>query len=94
MHRTLFLLLATAFLGVQILSTAHAAEYGSHEHRHEGTECEICIKAKYQDYTDPGAASEIRVLHRAQHVPQLPANVIVARNTCKAGINRGPPISS
>ena len=94
MRKTLFLLLTTAFFGVQILSTAHAAEYGSQEHKHEGTECEICINAKYQDYTDPGATRELRVTHRTQHIPQPPADFIVVLDTCEAGITRGPPTSS
>lgn len=94
MSRTFSLLLTIAFLGAQMLSFAHAAECSSQEHKQEGTECEICLNAKYQDYTDPGATSEIRVLHRAQHVPQPLADVIVVRNTCEAGITRGPPLSS
>ncbi len=94
MNRTFSLLLTIAFLGAQMLSFARAAECGSQEHKHEGTECEICLNAKYQDYTDPGATSEVRVLHRAQHVPQPLADVIVVRDTCEAGITRGPPISS
>ena len=77
-----------------MLSFAHAAECGSHEHKHEGTECEICLSAKYQDYTGPGITSEIRVLHRTQQAPQPLADVIVVRDTCKAGITRGPPLSS
>lgn len=94
MSRTFSLLLTIAFLGAQMLSFAHAAECGSKEHKHEGTECEICLNAKYQDYTDPGATSEVRVLHRAQHVPQPLGDVIVVRDTCEAGITRGPPLSS
>ena len=94
MSRTFSLLLTIAFLGAQMLSFAHAAECDSREHKHEGTECEICLNAKYQDYTDHGATSEVRVLHRAQHVPQPLGDVIVVRNTCEAGITRGPPLSS
>ena len=94
MSRTFSLLLTITFLGAQMLSFAHAAECGSREHKHEGTECEICLSAKYQDYTDPDATSELRVLHRAQHVPQPLADVIVVRDTCEAGITRGPPLSS
>ena len=95
MSRTFSLLLTTAFLGAQILFFAHAAECGSlDEHEHEGTECEICLNAKYQDYTDSGATSEVRVLHRAQHVPQPLTDVIVVRDTCETGITRGPPVSS
>ena len=94
MNKTFSLLLTIAFLGAQMLSFAHAAECDSQEHKHEGTECEICLNAKYQDYTGPGATSEVRVLHRARHVPQLLADVIVVRDTCEAGITRGPPIFS
>ena len=94
MSRTFSLLLTIAFLGAQMLSFAHAAECDSREHKHEGAECEICLSAKYQDYTDPGATSKARVLHRAQNVPQPLADVIVVRNTCEAGITRGPPFSS
>lgn len=94
MSRTFSLLLTIVFLGAQMLSFAHAAECGSWEHKHEGTECEICLNAKYQDYTDPVATSEVRVLHRAQHVPQPPAELIIVRDTCEAGIIRGPPLSS
>ena len=94
MSKALFLLLTIAFLGAQMLSFAHAAECDSREHRHEGTECEICLNAKDQDYTDPGATSETRVLHRARHVPQPPGDVIIVRNACEAGITRGPPLSS
>ena len=94
MSRTFSLSLTIAFLGAQMLSFAHAAEHGSWEHEHEGISCEICLSAKYQDFSSPGATSEVRVLHRAQHVPQPPADVIVVRNTCEAGITRGPPIPS
>ncbi len=94
MSRTFSLLLTIAFLGAQMLFFAHAAECGSREHKHEGIECETCLNAKYQDYTDPGVTSEVRVLHRAQHVPQPLADVIVVRDTRETGITRGPPISS
>ena len=94
MSRTFSLLLTIAFLGAQMLAFAHAAECGSREHEHEGIACEICLSAKYQDYTDSGATSEVRVLHRAQHVTQPLADVIVVRDTREAGITRGPPISS
>lgn len=77
-----------------MLSFAHAVECNSREHKHEGTECETCPNAKYQDYTDSGAMSEVRLLHRAQQVPQPLGNVIVVRDTCQAGITRGPPLSS
>ncbi len=77
-----------------MFSFAHAAEYGSLEHEHEGSACEICLNAKYQDYTSPGTASEDRVLRRTEHVPQPPADVIAVRNSCDAGITRGPPLSS
>lgn len=94
MIRTFFLLLTIVFLGAQMLSFVHAAECGSREHKHEGIECEICLSVKYQSYTGPDAASEDRVLHCARHVPQPLAGVIVVRDTCEAGITRGPPISS
>ncbi len=94
MNRTFSLLLTIVFLGAQMLSFAHAAECGSREHKHEGTECEICLNAKYQDHTDLGTTSEVRVLHRAQYVPQPLADIIVVRDTCEAGITRGPPLSS
>ena len=94
MSRTFSLLLTIAFLGAQMLSFAHAAECGSWEHEHEGIACEICLNAKYQDFSSPGATSEVRVLHRARHVPQPLADFIVVRETCEAGITRGPPFSS
>ena len=94
MSRTFSLLLTITFLGAQMLFFAHAAECGSWEHKHEEIECEICLSAKYQDYTDPGATSEVRVLHRAQHSLQPLADVTVVRGTCEAGITRGPPLSS
>ena len=73
---------------------AHTAEYGSWEHEHEGAACEICLSAKYQDCTSPGATGEASLLRHAQHVPQAPADVIIVRDTCNAGITRGPPTSS
>ncbi|MXW43904.1 MAG: hypothetical protein F4X32_00535 [Candidatus Dadabacteria bacterium] len=94
MSRTFSLSLTIAFLGAQMLFFAHAAECGSREHEHERVSCEICLNAKYQDFSSPGATSEVRVLHRAQHVPQPLADVIFVRDTCEAGITRGPPISS
>ncbi len=94
MSRTFSLLLTIAFLGAQMLSFAHAAECGSWEHKHEGIECEICLSAKYQGYTYPSATSETCVLHRAQYIPQPPADVIVVRDAHNAGITRGPPLSS
>ena len=94
MSGTFSLLLTIAFLGAQMLSFVHAAECGSEEHRHEGTECEICLNAKYQDWADPGTASEFRVLHRAQHALRPLADVIFVRDACEAGITRGPPLSS
>ena len=94
MHRTLFLLLATAFLGMQMLSVAHAVEYGSGGHEHEGTDCEICLSTKYQDCISPGATSEACLFHHVEYVPQSPIDVIIVRDTKDAGIIRGPPISS
>ena len=94
MSRTFSLLLTIAFLGAQMLSFVHAAEHGSLEHKHEGVSCEICLSAKYQDFSSPGATSEARVLHRARHVPQPLADVIVVRDACEEGITRGPPIPS
>ena len=77
-----------------MLSFAHAAEYGSWEHEHEGTTCEICLSAKHQDFTSPGATSGTCFLRHAQHVPQATADVIILRDTLNAGITRGPPLSS
>ena len=77
-----------------MFSFAHAAEYGSLEHEHEESACEICLNAKHLDYTGPGVASEDRVLRRAEHVPQPPADVTVVRDSCDAGITRGPPLFS
>ena len=94
MRRTQSLLLTIAFLGAQILSFAHAAECSSREHKHEGDQCEICINAKYQDYTDPVAAGEIRIAYRAQCVQQPSADIIVVRDSREAGITRGPPTPS
>ena len=94
MSRTFSLLLTIAFLGAQMLFFAHAAECDSREHEHERVSCEICLSAKYQDFSSPGAASEDRVLHHARHVPQPLADVIVVRDACEEGITRGPPVSS
>ncbi len=94
MSRTFSLLLTIAFLGAQMLSFAHAAEYGSHEHEHEGIACEICLNAKYQDFSSPGAVNEASPLRHTQYVPQPPIEVIFVRDAYEAGITRGPPISS
>ena len=94
MSKTLSLLLTITFLGAQMLSFAHATEYGSLEHEHEGASCEICLSAKYQDLSSPGAASEACLLHHAEYVPQSPVGVITVRNAYEAGITRGPPLSS
>ncbi len=94
MIKALSLLLTIAFLGAQTLSFPHAAEYGSSEHEHEGTACEICLSAKYQDCTSPGAASEACLLRHAEYVTQPPTGVIIVRDAYKAGITRGPPLSS
>ncbi len=94
MSKTLSSLLTIVFLGAQMFSFAHAAEYGSQEHEHEGIACEICLSAKYQDFSTPGTTNEVRVLHRAQHVPQPPIEVIFVRDAYDAGITRGPPLSS
>ena len=77
-----------------MLSFAHAAECGSLEHEHEGIACEICLSAKYQDCTSPSATSGACLLYHAECVPQPPTDVIVVRDTCEAGITRGPPLSS
>ncbi len=94
MTKAFFLLLTIAFLGVQMLSFAHAAEYGSLEHEHEGTACEICVSTKYQDGSSPGATSEICLLLHAEYVLQLPIGIIMAPNAYEAGITRGPPLFS
>jgi len=94
MSRAISLLLTIAFLGAQMLSFAHAAEYGSWEHEHEGTSCEICLSAKYQDYTGHGAMSATCLVNYTQYVPQTPADVITVRDAYNAGITRGPPHSS
>ena len=77
-----------------MLSFAHAAEYGSSKHEHEGTACEICLSAKYQDCTDPGATSGACLIRHAQHVPQPPIGIVIVWDTYDAGITRGPPTSS
>ncbi len=77
-----------------MLSFAHAAEYGSSEHGHEETACEICLNAKYQSFSSPAAASETCFLHHAEYIPQSPIGVIIVRNAYEAGITRGPPLSS
>ena len=77
-----------------MLSFAHAAKYGSLEHEHDGTACEICLNAKYQDYTSSGAMSGACLIRHAQYVPRPPIGVIIVRDTCEAGITRGPPLSS
>ena len=94
MSRTFSLLLTIAFLGAQMLSFAHVAEYGSWEHEHEGASCEICLSAKYQDCTSPGATSGTSLVRHVQYVPQAPADVIIVCDSCDSGITRGPPTSS
>lgn len=77
-----------------MLSFAHVAGYTSEKHEHKESICEICLSAKYQAYTSPEAAGEARVLRRAEHIPQPPAGFITVRDSCDAGITRGPPLSS
>ena len=93
MTKALSLLLTIAFLGAQTLSFAHAAEYGSLEHEHEGTACEICMNAKYQDCASPGVTSGACLIRHAQYVPQPSIGVIIVWDTYDAGITRGPPLS-
>ena len=94
MSRTFSLSLTIAFLGAQMLSFAHAAEHGSWEHEHEGVSCEICLSAKYQDFSSPDAASGPGFLRHAEYVSQSPTGATIVRDTCDEGITRGPPISS
>lgn len=94
MSRTFSLLLTIAFLGAQMLSFAHAAEHGSWEHEHEGISCEICLSAKYQDFSSPDAASGPSVLRHAEYVSQSPAGATIVRDDYDEGITRGPPIPS
>lgn len=94
MRRTLFLLLAIAFLGVQMLSLAHAAEYGSQEHEHEGVDCEICLGTKYTDCASPAAATGTHLLRNTQHIQHPPADVIFFCNRHDSGITRAPPLPS
>ena len=77
-----------------MLSFAHAAEYGSHEHEHEGIACEICLNAKYQDCTSPDTTSGTYVLRYAKYTPQSPAGTTIVQDDYDEGITRGPPISS
>jgi hypothetical protein len=77
-----------------MLSFAHAAEYGSWEHEHEGTACEICLSTKYQDFSSPDATSGTCVLRHAEYVPQSPTGANIVRDDYDAGITRGPPLSS
>ena len=77
-----------------MFSFAHAAEYDSREHEHEGISCEICLSAKYQDYTSPDTTSETCVLRHAEYVPQSPTGASIVRDDYDAGITRGPPTSS
>ena len=77
-----------------MFSFAHAAEYGSWEHEHEESACEICLSAKYQDFSSPGAASEASLLRHTQYVPHPPIETIIVRDDYDAGITRGPPFSS
>ena len=94
MSKALSLLLTIAFLGAQTLFFAHATEYGFWKHEHEGTACEICLSAKYQDCTSPGATSGACLLCRAEYVPQPPVGTIIVRDTYDSGITRGPPLFS
>ena len=94
MSRTFSLLLTIAFLGAQMLSFAHAAEYGSREHEHEGVSCEICLSAKYQNFSSPGTTSGTCVLRHAEYVPQSPTGSTIVRDDYDAGITRGPPLPS
>ena len=94
MSRTFSLLLTIAFLGAQMLSFVHAAEHGSLEHKHEGVSCEICLSAKYQDFSSPGAASGPSVLRHAEYVSQSPTGATIVRDDYGEGITRGPPIPS
>ena len=94
MSITFSLLLTIAFLGAQMLSFAHAAEYGSREHEHEGIACEICLNAKYQDFSSPGATSGTCVLRHAEYVPQSLTGATIIQDDYDAGVTRGPPFSS
>ena len=94
MSRAFSSLLTIIFLGAQMLSFAHAAEHGSVEHEHEGTECEICLSAKYQDCASPGATGGTFFLRHAQHITQASTGAVIVHDVRDSGITRGPPLSS
>ncbi|MCY4263226.1 MAG: hypothetical protein OXC97_08010 [Candidatus Dadabacteria bacterium] len=92
MSKPFSLLFTIAFLGAQMFSFAHTAEYGSSEHDHEGTACEICLSAKCQDCPSPGTKSEVCLIRHVQYVPKPPAGSTIVWDTYDEGITRGPPL--
>ena len=55
---TAFLIL-TLFLWAQASLVMHGAEHGSHDHEHDGKQCEFLLSAKSSNADIPPAQSEI-----------------------------------
>jgi len=53
MTRILNFFLIIGLLGAQILTSAHAAQYGADAHEHSGEICQIYLQRDHQDYDVP-----------------------------------------
>lgn len=60
MKRKLSLFLIVSFLGMQVLSFLHMAEYGFDEHEHNGRVCDVYLQCEHTKYGTPSVAIAVQ----------------------------------
>lgn len=79
------------FLGVQILSFLHIAEYGADKHEHKGHVCAVYLHYEHTAYSTPvkGPAVQAPVYMAAAFAVSVPSQIDV--KTPDTSLPRAPP---
>lgn len=94
MNRKLGLFLIISFLGMQVLTNLHMAEYGFEKHEHNGHVCQIYLHCEHTKYSTPGAAITLQTPEYFTFAITLPEFILVRSESYGVASPRAPPLFS
>lgn len=94
MDKKLVLFLIFSFLGMQVLTNLHMAEYGFEKHEHNGHVCQIYLHCEHTKYSTPGAAITLQTPEYFTFAIILPEFIFVSSESYGVASPRAPPLFS
>ena len=94
MTRKFNLFVIAAFLGVQLLSFLHFAQYGVDKHEHNGQVCGVYLHYQHTPYSTPGEAVALPALTYTAIIFTVAAPRFIQVDNHQAAFPRAPPLFS